>query len=297
MGLAIEIDEFLLFLSTERNLTKNTLLSYGADLRKFEFFLRQKYKTVQSVSDVSKSHIFECIVSLAKSGLSTKTQARMLSALRQFFHFLLREKKIEIDPTFGIALPLMAKTIPDILSIEEVERLLQAPDTNTILGCRDAAMIELLYATGVRVSELCNLQQKDLHETYLSVMGKGRKERIIPLGEIAKLRIQDYLLNARSSLLKKKSHAALFISQQGKPMTRQGFWKMLSIYSKKIGINRPVYPHLLRHSFATHLLSFGGQLRAVQVMLGHKDISTTQIYTHLQKEKLAHIYLKHHPRG
>lgn len=292
-----DIDAFLLFLSTEKNLSKNTALSYGGDLRKFRQFLNEQYSDIKTSEQISKSHIFEYIVAGAKNGLATKTQARMLTTLRQFFSFLVREKKIKTAPTFGIALPRMEKHIPQTLSIQQVDALLKTPDTQTVLGMRDVAMLELLYATGMRVSELCKIQLKDVHQTYISVIGKGKKERIIPLGEVAKQSIAHYLEFARPLLLKKKSHSALFISQQAKPMTRQGFWKILSNYAKKAGISGAVYPHLMRHSFATHLLAQGGQLRAVQAMLGHKDISTTQIYTHLEKEKLAKVYLKYHPRG
>jgi len=219
-------------------------------------------------------------------------------ALRQLFKHLRLEKHIEQDPTSAVDLPRIGRKLPEVLTLEEVELLLASPDRKTALGLRDAAMLELLYATGLRVSELCKLRtdELDLNAGFVSTMGKGRKQRLVPVGENAIAILREYLSNARPALDKKRSNY-LFLSRRGASLSRQAFWKMIGGRARQAGIRKVIYPHILRHSFATHLLEHGADLRAVQAMLGHADISTTQIYTHVSRSHLVEIYRRHHPRA
>jgi integrase/recombinase XerD len=240
------------------------------------------------------------LVELAKSGSGVRTQARHLVAIRQFFRFLLKEKVVVVDPVGDIEMPKPAKKLPQFLDVDEVERLLRAPDTQTPRGLRDHAMLEVLYATGLRVTELVTLPADglDLERGFVLVRGKGNKERIVPLGEHALRATRLYLATARPTFLKgEQTSSSLFLRGGGEAMTRQGFWKLLKGYALAAGITRPLSPHKLRHSFATHLVERGADLRAVQAMLGHADLSTTEIYTHVNRERLRQIYGAHHPRA
>jgi integrase/recombinase XerD len=236
---------------------------------------------------------------LKEQGLNTRSTARILVSVKQFYRFLLTEKIVEKDPTFLIRTPKMKMSIPGVLSLDDVETLLSSPDENSVEGARDKAMLEVLYATGIRVSELVGLELNDVNFElgYVLVYGKGGKERIVPLGEEAKKKLSNYLKLSRPKLLQVRTSIYLFVTRRGGKMTRQGFWKLIKNYANKIGINQRVSPHTLRHSFATHLLERGADLRTIQVMLGHSDISTTQIYTHIEKERLKEVHKKYHPRS
>jgi integrase/recombinase XerD len=236
---------------------------------------------------------------LFQSGLNSRSVARHLATLRGFCGFLLREGQIESDPTALLRSPQHWQNIPKFLNLEEIVRIIQAPDRSHPTGVRDHAMLEVLYATGLRVSELCHLGVSDVDLSYdvLRTTGKGNKQRLVPLGTKAKEALNDYLAGARSALLKGRVSRYLFVTARGGPLTRQGFWKLLAGYGKKAGIFHGLTPHVLRHSFATHLLEGGADLRSVQVMLGHADISTTQIYTHVMRSRLRDTVDKHHPRA
>jgi len=239
------------------------------------------------------------LIALRESGLGSKSCARHLITLRGFYRFLSQEKVLKFDPAKLIDLPKSGLKLPDVLSVSEVNLLLSIPDTKTPLGKRNAAMLELLYAAGLRVSELVNLKflEVNLEACFVRVLGKGSKERIVPFGTHAKNKIDDYIINARPLLLKDRISPYLFVARAGQPMTRQGFWKLLKQYTKQAGITKKITPHSLRHSFASHLLEGGADLRTVQVMLGHVDISSTQIYTHVARDYLRQIHEKYHPRG
>lgn len=230
--------------------------------------------------------------------MSARSAARALSALRGFFRFLLMKERLSSDPTADLKSPQLWKTIPHTLSAEEIEALLNAPDTSTTLGLRDRAMVETLYATGLRVSELVSLPIEKLHfePPFIRVLGKGSKERVVPLGDVAADWIDRYLSRGRPLLIREK-HRELFLNHRGSPMTRQGFWKILRKHGVAAGIKSPISPHILRHSFATHLVEHGADLRAVQMMLGHSSLSTTEIYTHVARERLRRLYDEKHPRA
>jgi len=236
---------------------------------------------------------------MQKSGKASSSISRTCAALRSFYQFLFREHVISEDPTIDLDTPKLEQRLPKVLNTEEVEKLLSQPDITTPLGLRDKSMLELLYATGMRVSELISLSVEDVNlETgFLRCMGKGSKERIIPVGSIALEYLKEYLSSVRKQLLNGKESKKLFFNRQGNPMTRQGFWKIIKKYSKQAGIYKKITPHTLRHSFATHLLENGADLRAVQEMLGHADISTTQRYTHLTQNRIKQVYDKTHPRA
>ncbi|HZM70169.1 MAG TPA: site-specific tyrosine recombinase XerD [Candidatus Cryosericum sp.] len=289
-------DDFLHHLAVERGLASNTLIAYGRDLAKFSRFLARKAKDPRQVR---QGEIDEFARDLSRQGLSAKSVARALNAVRMFYRFLIAEKVVSLDPTAQVKAPRTWKTLPRFLTLGEVDNLLAAPDGAHPLGRRDAAMLELLYATGIRVSELVSLRLRDvnLDAGVLSCMGKGRKERMVPLSRAAIGRLRDYLETARPALQKVRNVAALFLNRRGASMTRQGFWKILKAYGASIGLRGKLSPHVLRHSFATHLLERGADLRSVQVMLGHADISTTQIYTHVNRERLKRVYKDFHPRA
>jgi integrase/recombinase XerD len=291
------IDLFLDHVKIERGLGRNTVLAYGSDLGKFRRFLSEQ--NVEWVEAVDSTHLLGYLVRLAETKMSIKTQARNLVTLRGLFRYLRTERHIERDPSSDIDLPRIGRPLPNVLTVEEVDRLLRSIQGPEPRHVRDSAMLETLYATGLRVTELISLRLSDVNlaDGYLLPTGKGRKQRIVPLGDDARLKIVRYLEEARPKLDPRNLSMALFVTHRGRAMTRQGFWKLLSVYARAAGITRPISPHKLRHSFATHLLERGADLRAVQAMLGHADIGTTQIYTHLSNRRLREIYREHHPRA
>ena len=293
----ILVDQYINYLVFEKGLSEKTIESYTSDLSKYLAFLKEK--RIKDITQADTPIILKHLIALRESGLRSKSCARHLITLRGFYKFLAQEKILEFDPAKLIDLPKSGLKLPDVLSVSEVNLLLSIPDSNTLLGKRNSAMLELLYAAGLRVSELVNLKFLDvnLEACFVRVMGKGSKERIVPFGLYAKNKIDDYINNSRPLLLKNHISKHLFVARAGKPMTRQGFWKLLRQYVKQAGIKKKVTPHSLRHSFASHLLEGGADLRTVQVMLGHVDISSTQIYTHVARDHLRQIHEKYHPRG
>jgi integrase/recombinase XerD len=294
-----EIKDYMHFLIVEKGLAKNTIESYQRDLKNYSLYLAN-VEEISTFNEVTRVNIVQFLGHLKDQGKSSKTVARHVASIRSFHQFLLREKCTDQDPTVHIETPKTERNLPRILSIEEVEALLEAPEESTPLGMRDKAMLELLYATGIRVSELISLKMEDVHLTmgFVRCIGKGNKERIIPIGKTAMSVLDKYLENARLKLRSKKhKDEHLFLNHHGKGLTRQGFWKNLKALAKKANIEKDLTPHTLRHSFATHLLENGADLRAVQEMLGHADISTTQIYTHVTKTRLKDVYSKFHPRA
>jgi integrase/recombinase XerD len=291
------LDQFLHYLVVEKGLSKNTIEAYSHGLNRFLNHLAKK--GVREWEKVTKFDIKTFLLFLKRQGLSTKTVVRNLVAIRTFFKFLVQEGILEVNPVEELESPKLAKTLPKILSLKEVEQLLEQPNPQTSLGIRDRAMLELLYATGMRVSELTQLpiNQINLEGGYVLVYGKGSKERIVPLGREAMRWVDLYLKTARDKLAKERESPYLFINRSGKGMSRQGFWKTLKAYGLRAGIRKRITPHLLRHSFASHLLERGADLRSVQIMLGHVDISTTQIYTHVTGERLKKVHQRYHPRG
>jgi len=291
------LDQYLNYLIIERGLSKNTIEAYRHALNRFFNHLRRK--GIKEIGSVGKFDIRAFLLALKGKGLSTKTLARDLSAIRTFFQFLIQEEILEANPVEEIESPKMAKTLPEILTLKEVEQLLEQPDLRTPLGVRDRAMLEVLYATGMRVSELVQLpaNQVNLESGYVVIYGKGSKERMVPLGSEAMKWVTLYLQTARQRLAKGKESHFLFINRSGRGMSRQRFWKNIKTYGLKAGLRKRITPHLLRHSFASHLLERGADLRSVQMMLGHVDISTTQIYTHVTGERLKKIHQRYHPRG
>ena len=290
-------DQYLNYLLVEKGLSAKTLDSYGSDMAMYLSFLENN--GVKDISDADTPVILKHLIAMRNAGLGARSRARHLVTIRGFYRFLVQEKIIKHDPTRLIDLPKSGLKLPDVLSVEEVKLLLSIPDTKTSKGSRDAAMLELLYAAGLRVSELINLKLQDVNMEagFVRVFGKGSKERVVPIGLFAKEKIGDYLKTARPLILKNIASRYLFVARAGKPMTRQGFWKLIKRYALKAGFNKKITPHSLRHSFASHLLEGGADLRAVQLMLGHVDISTTQIYTHVAREHLKKIHEKFHPRG
>jgi integrase/recombinase XerD len=291
------LDQFLHYLIVEKGLSKNTIDAYSHGLNRFLDSLRKK--GIQEMPSVSKFDVRAFLLALRKQGLSTKTVVRNLVAIRTFFQFLIQEGILEANPIEGLESPKIAKTLPGILTLKEVEQLLEQPNPQTPIGIRDRAMLEVLYATGMRVSELTHLpiNQVNLESGYVLVFGKGSKERIVPLGSEAMKWVALYLKAARERLAKGKESPFLFINRSGRGMSRQQFWKNIKAYGRRAGIRKRITPHLLRHSFASHLLEGGADLRSVQMMLGHVDISTTQIYTHVTGERLKKIHKRYHPRG
>jgi integrase/recombinase XerD len=292
------IEEFISYISIEKGLAENTVESYLLDLNSFYCYIFEELK-LSSYTEVTEVIIIDYLVSLQKSGRATATLARHIAALKSFFQYLLREEIIVKNPTSNLETPKLSRKLPRVLTIAEVDQLLQQPDTSTPAGLRDKCMLEVLYATGLRVSELISLKLNHVNfETgYIRCLGKGSKERIVPLGKMAKDCLELYLRQGRGKLAKIPSEEAIFVNYYGKKLTRQGFWKILKKYVAKAGINKEITPHTLRHSFATHLLENGADLRVVQEMLGHADITTTQIYTHLTNKHLRKVYDKIHPRA
>ena len=291
------LDQLLHYLIVEKGLSKNTIEAYSHGLSRFLNHLREK--GVQEIRDVDKFHIRGFLLALKKEKLSAKTIVRNLVAIRTFFRFLVQEGILETNPVEDLESPKVAKTLPEILTLKEIEQLLEQPNLQTPLGMRDRAMLEMLYATGMRVSELTHLptHQVNLEGGYVLLYGKGSKERIVPLGSEAIKWVTLYLKESRGILAKGKESPFLFINRSGKGMSRQGLWKNLKNYARRAGLRKRITPHLLRHSFASHLLEGGADLRSVQMMLGHADISSTQIYTHVTGERLKKIHQRYHPRG
>lgn len=289
--------EYLDHLLIERGLSRNTHSSYRRDLLRYSAFLQ---KRGVGEKDASAGDISAFLKAMAEEGLTVRSYARALVALRGFYKFLLRKKVISVSPCANIDIPRWHTRLPDFLSVEEVDRLLSAPSADSARGLRDRAMLETLYATGLRVSELVGLRMSgvDLQRGCVAALGKGSKERLVPLGESAMLWLKRYIGEARPALLKKRTSAYLFPTARSGRMTRQNFWTIIKAAATKAGISRArIKPHALRHSFATHLLERGADLRVVQAMLGHADISTTQIYTHVTTERLKSLHRKKHPRG
>ncbi len=291
------LDNFLNYLKIEKGLARNTLEAYGRDLATYLDFLQQL--AVTAPDKISQQQILQFLAAQKSAGLSPRSRARTLSALRTFHRFLLSEKYAELDPTALIESPRALQPLPKLLSQAEVERLLAAPQGESALILRDRALLELLYATGMRVSELVGLRLGDLKLDIgcVNAFGKGGKQRLIPVGEVALEILRDYLHNGRPKLQTSVIAEQVFLNRQGRGLSRQGFWKTLQRYALMAGITQNVYPHMLRHSFATHLLENGADLRVVQTMLGHVDISTTQIYTHVIQERLKQVHQQFHPRG
>lgn len=292
------IRDFIHFLTVEKGLAKNTLISYERDLKSYLAYMKN-VEQLNTWNEVRRASIIQFLARLKDQGKSPKTLARHIASLRSFHQFLIREKITEQDPTIHIESPKQERSLPKVLSMEEVEALLEAPKLTDAFGFRDKAMLELLYATGMRVSELINLDMSDIHATmgFVRCIGKGNKERIIPIGHTALEAIEEYLQNGRVKLQSEHKTDSLFLNHHGNRLTRQGFWKILKKLSKDARIEKELTPHTLRHSFATHLLTNGADLRAVQEMLGHADISTTQIYTHVTNVRLKDVYKKFHPRA
>lgn len=291
------LQNYTSYLAVEKGLAKNTLESYRRDLDKFIAFMNKQKITAPEMIDQAALNLF--IIELNKSGRATSTISRCIASIRSFFTFLLQEGVIEQNPALDLESPKIEKKLPRVLTTKEVDLLLCQPKPGEHNGLRDKAMLELLYASGIRVSELVDLNISDFDPKvgYLRCRGKGMKERIVPIGTIAINYVSEYLDNSRAKLLKKNSEPSLFVNHHGSRMTRQGFWKILKKYARKSNIEGDITPHTLRHSFATHLLENGADLRSVQEMLGHSDISTTQIYTQITRRKIREVYDKTHPRA
>jgi len=292
-----EIQQFLDHLRVERELTPATVEAYGRDLALFARFAADR--KVHEAGAVRSIDILDFLAFLTDRKLAPRSQARRLIALRQLFKFLKGERICATDPTEDVDLPRYGRKLPEFLTVEEVDRLLAAPDRRTPRGARDAAMLETLYATGLRVSELVKLRLRDVNfdAGYLMAYGKGRKERLVPVGESALAAMRSYVEGARNVFSGPRALDALFLTHHGGPMTRQGFWKLLGRYAVVAAIRKRISPHKLRHSFATHLVERGADLRAVQAMLGHADIGTTEIYTHLSRGHLRALYDRFFPRA
>jgi integrase/recombinase XerD len=291
------IAQFLTHVKVEKGLSANTVAAYQRDLAKFKVFAQKRELTLEGVN---RDDLVEFLAGMYREKLESRTVARHLVTLRNFFRFAQVQELITTDPSLNLESPKIRRSLPGYLRLEEVERLLAQPDVTKALGLRDRAMLEVLYSTGLRVSELIGLRVTDLDAKVgcIRCIGKGDKERIVPAGRKALGIVEKYLQNARPKLLGKGvSSPALFVNRRGKSLSRVGVWKILSGYGRRAGLRLALTPHMLRHSFATHLLERGADLRSVQLMLGHADISTTQIYTHVVEERLKQIYKAHHPRA
>lgn len=291
------VDSYMNYITVERGLSKNTLDSYSGDLVRYMSFLGGL--GIVEIGETSKLEVMAYLLSLRKRDLSSKTVARSISVLRGFYRWLADEGVLRGNPLEDMESPRTIRSLPGVLSLDEVDSLLNQPDPSNPIGMRDKAMLELLYATGLRVSELTNLVLNNINfeAGYLVVMGKGAKERIVPMGQEALHWLKRYLEGSRKMLLGNNRSPLAFVSQWGKGMTRQGFWKTIKKYALMAGIRKTISPHTLRHSFASHLLEGGADLRSVQSMLGHVDISTTQIYTHVTRARLKKIHARYHPRS
>lgn len=295
------IEQFIDAMWMERGLSENTLSAYRTDLNKFTIWLKENSQ--KNLSDLlinaDREVIKSYLSNLEVREISPRSRARLLSSLRLFYSYLVREKFVEVDPVSLIDAPKLGRSLPKILTEEDVDSLLMSPDTSTLLGLRDRVLFEVLYATGLRVSELVGLEltQVNLLQGVIRVTGKGNKERLIPLGEEAISWIEKYINSVRADILKGQVTDALFVTKRGGAMTRQAFWYLIKRYAFQAEITSEISPHTLRHAFATHLLNHGADLRVVQMLLGHSDLSTTQIYTHVANERLKSLHSEHHPRG
>lgn len=286
------------YLRNLKGASENTILSYQRDLRNFVHFLHDS--GIEKMQNVNRTNITAYLLRLQKSGRATSTISRNIASIRSFFHFLQKIGIIKEDPTVDLESPKIEKKLPEILSIEEVDLLLRQPNEKDLKGIRDKAMLEVLYATGIRVSELICLEESCVNLTleYIKCIDPSHsRERIIPLGASAVKALHTYLDKVRFAMIRDPNEKSLFVNCSGNPMTRQGFWKLIKVYSKKANIKKPITPHMLRHSFAAHMVANGADLQSVQEMLGHSDISTTQVYAQLNKNKLKEVYLKAHPRA
>jgi integrase/recombinase XerD len=290
-----EIKEFLNFCTLEKGLAANSLEAYEGDLRRFQRFLA----SAEGSNLPAREALLLYLNSLYRSGLGSRSIARHLTTIRSYYGFFLREGKLAEDPTEHVQSPKQWQTIPHFLNRQQVEALLAAPGETKPIGLRDRAMLELLYASGLRVSELCHVRVSELepHLGVIRVTGKGNKQRIVPVGKSALKAIETYLATGRPAILKQRPSPWMFVTARGSAMTRQAFWKLLAGYGRQAGIFHHLTPHVVRHSFATHLLEGGADLRSVQTMLGHADISTTQIYTHVMRSRLRQTVDQHHPRA
>ena len=291
------LDHYLNYLAVERGLANNTLDAYGRDLARYLDYLESQ--KIVALENISAAVVLRFLSHLKNAGLSPRSRARALAALRTFHKFLVREKITKDNPTDQVVSPKSLTALPHTLAPLDVESLLSSPKGESALAWRDRAMLEIIYATGLRVSELVSLKLSDLQMDvgYLTAFGKRSKQRIVPLGETAIAVLQEYLQNGRPGLEKQKGSHFLFLNRSGEGLTRQGFWKIIKRRALEAGISQSITPHTMRHSFATHLLENGADLRSVQAMLGHADISTTQIYTHVTRERLRKMHAEHHPRG
>lgn len=288
-------EEFSSYLENEKKVSSSTLSSYRRDLEKFfEYLLKRK---VTDTKKVNKTEILTYLLQMQKMGKKTATVSRSLASLRSYFGFLNRSGIIKKDPTLGVDSPRAEKKLPDILTADEINRLLLAPDSKEVKGMRDRAMLELLYATGIRASELVNLNMSDLNLDMGFLHCKTGKERVIPLGSIAKNALYEYVAKSRELLVRDASEKSLFVNINGKRITRQGFWKIVKSYKEAADIKRDITPHTLRHSFAAHLLENGADLKSISEMLGHSDVSSTQVYSKIMKNKIREVYQKAHPRA
>ena len=290
------LDSFLDSIWSEQGLSKNTLISYEHDIKSFLLFL---HKNKISLVSTDYSDINSFISDRFSKGISSRSNMRLISSLKKFYLFLVSRNIIKKNPTEDIESPRNVKSLPHTIDTESVDRLLNAPDTKNRFGSRDKAMLEILYACGLRVSELVTLKlsQVVMESNFLRVMGKGNKERIIPINDYALAFLKTYIENHRSDFTRQKKSDSLFLSNRGSEMTRHSFWHILKKYSKKVGINTHLSPHTLRHAFATHMINNGADLRVVQLLLGHSDLSTTQLYTHVAKNELKELHCKNHPRA
>lgn len=291
------LDQFLDYVQLERGLSANTQAAYAADLRSFLEALRGQ--SLRSLNNVTRDHVLNYLMAEKDRGLSTRSLARRFVTIKIFFRYLAQEGLLSVNVTEVMDSPRLWKLLPDTLSPQEVERLLKAPSLSTPLGLRDHAILETLYATGLRVSELCALTLDSIHleNGFVRCVGKGNKERIVPLGRAAAAAIRTYLEESRPLLLKDRTRRDLFVTQRGAAFSRQGLWKLIKGCARQAGLAKNVTPHTLRHSFASHLLSNGAPLRLIQEMLGHADISTTQVYTHVDSARLQSIHARYHPRA
>ncbi|UCH93843.1 MAG: site-specific tyrosine recombinase XerD [Candidatus Aminicenantes bacterium] len=291
-----DLKRYLAFLEIEKGLAANTIISYEQELRKFRTYLETKKLNHYRVSETDA---LDFIKAESLKNMSFATQAHLISVLKSFYRFLAGEEKIDYNPISLVAAPKKWKTLPKYLTVDQVTELLETPDLTTPIGQRDKAVLELMYAAGLRISEVIHLTLNNLYieEGFLRVMGKGSKERVVPFGETAKEWLVQYLEKTRPVLLKNKLSDVIFLNRSGDPFSRQGLWKVIKGYGKKIGVASQLTPHVLRHSFATHLLERGADLRSIQMMLGHSSISTTEIYTYVAKARVKQIYDKYHPRS
>jgi len=288
------IDQFIDYYWLSTGASKNTLAAYRSDLKIFNKWLAGK-----SFISVNSKHIQDYFSDRQKNNISSSSQARILTCLHSFYQYLLANQLIKKDPTEQLSQPKIEKKLPVFLNIQEVEKLLEAPSSSSLFGQRDRAMLELLYSCGLRVSELINLSYHNINlkEEFIRIHGKGNKERVLPMGEMAIDYLMKYETNARPMLLKNGQSDSYFLSNRGSAMSRQNFFYIIKAYANQVGIDKPLSPHSLRHAFATHLVQKGADLRSVQLMLGHSDISSTQLYTHIQNAQLKAQHAKHHPRG